>query len=252
MKVDAPRRTLWVTTSGIANMRGFQPEDEGRTALVVFDLDKGHVTGRWEPPATEQGYRLNDLAIAQDGSIYATDNMLGGGVYHLASGAQHLVRIDRPGQLRSPQGVVLAGDGKRLYVADYSFGVVSLDLASGTARALEEPANTQLIGIDGLATYEGDLIAIQNGVAPRRILRLELDDTGWRIERAAILLMSDPRWDEPTLGLVVHGEEMLSSEESREDAFYYVANSQWGRFDAEGRLAPLDELSEPLILKYAL
>jgi hypothetical protein len=51
---------------------------------------------------------------------------------------------------------------------------------------------------------------------------------------------ANPAFQEPTLGVVV------------EDTFYFVANSQWNRFDDQGHLPPAQQLQEPLILALPL
>ena len=47
-------------------------------------------------------------------------------------------------------------------------------------------------------------------------------------------------FDEPTLGVVVR------------DRFYFVANSQWGKFDDKHQLPPNDRLRRPLVLRLDL
>jgi hypothetical protein len=115
---------------------------------------------------------------------------------------------------------MLSRDGRRLLVADYALGLVAVDLASGAARPLPFPrATTTLLGVDGL-TRQGDaLLAIQNGVAPQRVLRLRLDPGESRVEAVEVLESNHAEFDEPTNGVAVGGD------------FYFVGNSQWGAFD---------------------
>jgi hypothetical protein len=54
------------------------------------------------------------------------------------------------------------------------------------------------------------------------------------------LEQNHPRYREPTLGTLVGAR------------FFYVANSQWGSFDENGVLAPLDRLQAPVILDVRL
>ncbi|HEU4539455.1 MAG TPA: hypothetical protein VFS00_35290, partial [Polyangiaceae bacterium] len=62
---------------------------------------------------------------------------------------------------------------------------------------------------------------------------------GRRVERVRVLAQADPRWAEPTLGVVVGG------------AFYYVGNSQWQAFGRATPPAP-DSLAPPAVFKLAL
>ncbi len=255
LAVDAERRRLWATTGGIVNMEDFQPEDDGDSALLVFDLDSGVMLRRVEI-ADEAQHRFNDVTVASDGGVYVSDNVNpGSGVYHLAPGTEVLQRLD-PGSvdaaasqqvdsqqveyLRSAQGLVLSADERILYLADYSYGLQGLELTSGTWFDVAGPDDLPLLAIDGLARHGNDLIAIQNGLRPHRVLRLRLSPDGRRVLAGERLQLGHPRFREPTLGTVVG------------DRFVYVANSQWDRFDREGRLAPLDELAVPLLLQLDL
>jgi hypothetical protein len=46
-----------------------------------------------------------------------------------------------------------------------------------------------------------------------------------------------PRYQEPTLGVLVDGE------------LYYIANSQWERFGEDGRIAKSEWLERPVLLR---
>ena len=147
-------------------------------------------------------------------------------------GADRLALVDdlRPGLLRSPQGLVLSPDGRRLYVSDYGYGIAEVHLTTGAVVRLESDAGTMLDGIDGLYPWRGGLIAIQNGTSPRRILWLRLSADGERIAGVRVLESNHPDWGEPTLGFV------------RRNDFLYVADAQWERYGEGGALqgdAPL-------------
>jgi hypothetical protein len=67
---------------------------------------------------------------------------------------------------------------------------------------------------------------VQNGVNPQRVVRLFLSKDLSRVERFETVAANQPAFDEPTLGVLV------------KDHFYFIANSQWGALDEQGRLAP--------------
>jgi len=77
-------------------------------------------------------------------------------------------------------------------------------------------------------------------VTPHRVLRLHLSAAGDRIDGAEVLERAHPRYQEPTLGVVV-GRDL-----------YYVANSQYERFTQDGRVAQPDSLERPLVLRLRL
>lgn len=242
--VDPERGRLWAATGAVEQMAGFEADEDGKTALVAWDLGSGKEVGRYPIPKGEgEGHRLNDLCLTPDGAVLATDNRLGGGVWRLDPGEESPRRITKAEVFRSPQGITFDARG-RLFVADYSYGLARVDLGGdGEAQRVHfvtEPERVSLIGIDGLAAHGDQLIAVQNGVRPIRILRLRLGEPAERVQSVEILELGHPLWSEPTLGTVVG------------DDYFYVANSQWDRFDGNAELPPLEELAEPAILRIDL
>ena len=61
-----------------------------------------------------------------------------------------------------------------------------------------------------------------------------------RIEHAGVVAANHPMFNEPTLGVLVR------------DTFYYIANSQWGSFNPDKTIFPLEKLQEPIVLKTQL
>jgi hypothetical protein len=142
--------------------------------------------------------------------------------------------------LLSAQGLALTPDERRVYVADYSRGLIQVDLATRTASEVAGADTMLTLGIDGLYYHDGTLVGIQNGVTPHRVLRLELSPDGERIVRSVAIERGHPHHREPTLGALV-GREL-----------YYVANSQWELFGDDGRIAQPDSLQQPVVLRLRL
>jgi hypothetical protein len=115
-----------------------------------------------------------------------------------------------------------------------------VDIATRRVTALRVPPDLSLNGIDGLSLSGASLIAIQNGILPHRVIRLDLAADGVSISRGRILEMNHPDFDEPTLGVVVGG------------ALYFSADSQGQKFLNEKRPITTDEMREALILKLSL
>jgi hypothetical protein len=77
-------------------------------------------------------------------------------------------------------------------------------------------------------------------VTPHRVARFTLSPAGDRVLRAEVLERAHPRYDEPTLGVLVDGE------------LYYIANAQWERFGEDGRIAKPEALRTPAVLRLRL
>ena len=237
VRADPARGTLWVTTAAIPQMAGYSPADSGRSALVAFDLATGRRKARYELPG--RNHLLGDLVVAGNGDVYATDSQ-DPAIWLVRRGADRAEEFLRHPLFRSLQGPAIDPAGRILYVADYSHGVLAVDLATRSVRALAAPPGSTVLGIDGLSWHAGALIAVQNGFTPPRILRLRLAPGGGAIAAVELLDRHLPQAAEPTIGTVWG------------DRFYYVANSQWEEYDGAGRLRPGIRLEPPVILELRL
>lgn len=215
LAIDRPRDLLWMASGRVEQTPS--PETAFR-GLIAVDLNS--LMPAYRLPAPGDGSPA-DIAVARDGTVYASDPA-SGAIYRARRGDTMLGILVPPGRLRSPQGLVPAADGRRLYVSDYGRGLAIVNLADGSVTRLESDVATMLDGIDGLTAWRGGLIAIQNGTGPCRILLLTLSRDGRRIRRVRVLESNHEEWGEPTLGVVRGGQ------------FLYVADAQWERYGAGG------------------
>ena len=238
VRADPRSGTLWVSTAAIPQMAGYVPADSGRSGVFAFDLATGRLKSRYLLPASSAGHLLGDLVVAPNGDVYATDSQ-DPAIWRIRKGSNQVQEFLRHPLFRSLQGPALHPSGRTLYVADYSHGVLAVDLNTREVHALSTPPGTTALGIDGLVWFDGGLIGVQNGVAPARIVRLALDPAGRRIT-AIDLLDRHPLATEPTIG-TVWGK-----------SFFYVADSQWDEYDDAGTLKPGVRLERPRILEIKL
>jgi hypothetical protein len=138
----------------------------------------------------------------------------------------------------SPQGLALDVSGNHLFVADYVGGLYRVRLADGRVERIAPPDSISTYGIDGLYRHGNELVVIQNGIRPHRVVAMALSNDGLSITGSRTLARNLPEFDEPTLGTIVG------------DSFYFVANSHWNSFDRNNNLP--DGLSNPIILKLPL
>jgi hypothetical protein len=236
--IDQARRLLWVASGATERTPSRQTAFRG---LIAIGLDDLRVVRRL---AVKGDGSPSDLGIGVDGAVYAADPQRGA-IYRAVVDNSELSEIVAPGLLNSPQGLAPSADGRLLYVADYGLGIRVIDLEGGAPAMLTYDAPAMLDGIDGLVAYERGLIAIQNGVEPRRIIRLGLSGDGKAIARLDVLERAHPEWGEPTLGFVLGRD------------FFYVADGQGDRFGPDGavigdkplRATPIRALSLPTVGK---
>jgi len=238
VRVDARHGVLWATLVGIPQMHGFTRNDSSIAALVRVRIADGVIERRWDLPPAPLGHVLGDLAVGPLGDVFVTDSN-DPVLYRLRPGADSLERITSP-LFRSLQGVVPTPNGMVLYVADYAHGLLRVDLSTKAVARLDDAPRTTAVGCDGIAWDRDAIVAVQNGVAPARIMRFVLDSAGRRIVRAELLDRNFAIADEPTIGTVVGGE------------FVYVANSQWEKYTADGVRKPGRALAAPVLLSVPL
>jgi sugar lactone lactonase YvrE len=235
MAVDTKRELLWVATTAVPEMNDADPAELGHAAILAYDLETAKPKHRFVLEG--EGHALGDVIVVRDGSIYTTDSRAGV-LYKLHPKSGRFEALTQPGELSSPQGLALRDDRRGLYVADYTQGLYYYDLRKKRLKRVEVDDEVSTYGIDGLYAYERDLIAIQNGIRPHRVVQLQI--SGDRVRRARVLASNLKDFDEPTLGVV------------RRRSFYFIANSQWDRFDQQHRLPPPEQLNRPMVMRITL
>jgi sugar lactone lactonase YvrE len=236
--VDPKRRSLWVASEAMPHMEGYVKDEPLQSALFEFDADTGKLRREIRPPATEKPAGFDDLAVAADGRVYVNDG-LNGRIWTLPPGGGALEVFLASDVFRGTQGLAPTPDGRALYVSDYS-SLYRVDVASKRLARLAVPPDAALNGVDGLVWSGGSLFAIQNGVEPNRVIRVDLAPDGSTVTGAKILEMNHPAFDEPTLAVAANG------------ALYVCANSQGGKFRNEKKPIAPEQMRDAVILRVPL
>ena len=179
------------------------------SALIHYDLASARVIRKYTIAGS--GHNFNDLAITTAGDVFLTDTRAGA-VWHLANGSTDLTRF--PGRFEFANGITLSPDESLLYVSTFPDGITIVDLNTNTATPIARRAGLCLAAVDGLYSYDGTLIAIQNGFMTPRIARFNLSRNLRTIEGFEVLERRNPLFEGVTTG-VVAGDE-----------FFYMANIQ--------------------------
>jgi hypothetical protein len=220
MQADPVRGDLWVVTAAAAQVpKPAYAEPE----LVRLDLATGAVKSRFVLKAAG-AHQWGDVAIAGDGTVYASDG-LSGEIWRLKPNSAALDLFVGAGAMRSPQGMVVTPGQDRLMVADYSTGFHVFDRGTAADHLFPVPAELSLVGTDGIATDGRTIIyAVQNGVTPQRLIELTLDQGWTRVAKSRVLAANLPVLDQPTSAIL------------RGSYLYFIATSQWSEFDDDGAL----------------
>jgi sugar lactone lactonase YvrE len=223
LAIDEEHGALWAATSAVSAMRGFTYDMDGTAALAEIDLNTGAVR-RVVPvvrrPGDQQSHVLGDLALGPDGSVFVTDSG-GPTLWRLAPGASQLEAAVESAEFMSLQGIVVVPEKGAVFLSDHANGLLRVDLRSREVRRLASPPDTTVIGCDGLCLApNGDVIAIQNGLRPNRVLRLTLDETGESIAEVKVLESGHLQMAAPSLGCLGPGGD-----------FYFIGNAGWTAFE---------------------
>jgi hypothetical protein len=238
LALDHARRRLWGGIAAGPNIEAYDPADSGRAAIVCWDLDDGRQLARIDLPRDGGRHVLGDLALGPEGVVYVTDS-IGGALYRARFGAAAFDTILPPGTFGSPQMPVVFDD-RRLFLADYPRGIVSVDLATRAVATVPKPPALAGTGIDGLYLAGNALVAIQNGTRPIRVLWLPLDARRSRITDWRVLEQGTPVLGEPNHGVRVG------------DALWLIGNSGWDRVNAAEELVTGPGATPPVVLRLSL
>jgi len=239
LAIDPMRRLLFASAAAAPFMSRYSKEDAGVSGVFVWDLKSGKLVRKSMLPTDGKQHFLNAVILDHEGNAYVSDSGTPG-IYRLRQGGDSLEVFVQGGVFQSTQGLAFSDNEKTLYVADYTDGVWSVDMATRERRRLQEPGDVWLGGLDGLTRVPDGFIAVQIGVRPQRVLRLRLDPEGSRIAAVRILEMNHPGYSGPIQG-VVSGTSFLYVANSQLD----LANGETGAFPAE-RARPTVVLRLPL------
>jgi sugar lactone lactonase YvrE len=177
---DEPAGTLWVCASATGG-RGGAPV-VGETALKAFNLKDASFKASYPFP---NGGLCNDIAVAKDGTVYATDTT-GARVLRLKKGASSFDAWAADAMLLGTvDGVALLADGN-VYVNSVGQGTllripVKADGSAGaitkleTSRPLTQPDGMRSVGSKTMLLVEGagrlDEVTINGDKAEIKVLR---------------------------------------------------------------------------------
>jgi sugar lactone lactonase YvrE len=236
--IDSKNQHFFASSVQVPEWKDFREGSAERSSIYVYHVKDGLFMHKIDHFDASNDHVFGDLIIYKDGTAFISDSYQPL-IFRLDS-EQGLREHIRSQELKSPQGMAFHEDSALLYVADYSRGIVVFDLFTGEfqGRTLETPTHS-LKGIDGIYWYNGQLIAIQNGSIPKRVLKLKLSPDGKRIVGSSPLISGYPVLNEPTQG-VIHNND-----------FYFIANSPWPFYEDRTELN-LPSTFRAVILKCAL
>jgi sugar lactone lactonase YvrE len=159
---DDAQGRLWVCSVAPFGARGPQPPTE----VVAFELKSGKLIGRWPFPGATG--TCNDIAIAADGTAYATDTP-GGRIVKLAKGGSALEVVVTDDRLKGIDGLAFDAMGALIInnVQKHELWRVTLPAAGKPAALTLLNASRKMEGPDGIRSIGGNRFLQAEGTGGR-------------------------------------------------------------------------------------
>ena len=222
---------LWISSAATPKFAGFAPALANQGALFEFNLETLELVKQYFLPIDSLPHELGGLAVTDDGHVYVFDRALPI-VYRKTPDGDRLEAYVASKELVSFSDIAVTPDNSRLFVADRVKGVFVVDPIAEQASMLGGPDNLNLGGIEGIEYAAGQLVIVQSGFQPQRLMRLQLAASGSVVETVAPMAVALAEFDGPAAGAI------------RDGALYYFANSKSAAGDGGDKLlvlrTPLD------------
>lgn len=219
LKTDPKQQYLWVSTSAMPVMNGFDAAMDGQNQILKIDIKSKKIVGSY---SMQGKHVFGDLVLGKNGEVYISDSVEP--LIYKITGDQIELWKDLKGSAYNLQGLAFNADGSQLFIADYLKGILAVSVRDGSSSWLQFPEGTTSKGIDGLVFYKNSLIAIQNGCIPIRVVQYQLDPKSSQIVNFRVLDNNRDVFNEPALASVSRGK------------LYFFANSPWKFYDAANNL----------------
>ncbi|WP_395644284.1 hypothetical protein [Rudaea sp.] len=231
LAVDAEHDRLYAISNGVAHFNHFDAAMVGKAGVYEFALGSGKFLHKAMLPVDDGRHILSSITIDSKGKVYVADGVVQQ-IYKLDGGELKLIAGNPV--LSGIRGLAVSGDGRTLYFADIALGLFGIDLAQDKPFALTyNEGQLALGGISGLYWFDGTLVAIQNDMSPKRVMRLRLGNDARSIVQVQPLDAAQPAFTLPTVG-TISGTDL-----------YFIANSQKGLYSDLGVLTDESKL-EPV------
>ncbi len=221
LEVDPARNLLWVSSAAIPQFEGLSNDNAGKSGLFEFQLDTLEVLGRYIVESDDGPHELGAIALDTNGDVYVADRK-SATLYRRKLGLDHISPFVADKELNGFSDIAISADSSRVYLADWDKGVLVIDPENEKAAMLGGPETLNLGGIEAIFHAGSELIIIQSGIKPQRVVALKLDASGGTVEEVRPMAIALEWFERPSRGTI------------RDDSIYYLADSGLDAADAPG------------------
>lgn len=210
--VDAENNRLWISSAATPQFEGYSNEDVGKSGLFAFELDSLEPAGQYMPDPAKGPHAFGSLAVTPGGDVFVADRETAV-LYRKSADAEIFAPYLADKELNGFTDMAISPTGSRIYLADAARGVLVIDPENEGAAMLQGPDTLNLGGISGLFHTGTDLIIVQSGINPQRVMSLQLDAIGGTVEDVRPMAIALEWFNKPAGGAI------------RGDSIYYFANA---------------------------
>ena len=209
---DAARNRLWISSTASPDFAAYKPADQYRAALFEFNLETLELIETYFLPVDSIAHELGGIAVTDDGHVYVVDRATPI-VYLKKPEADRIEGFVGSKKLVSLTDVTVAPDNSRIFVSDSATGIFVVDPAAQQAYMLSGPPDSNFGGIEGIEYTFGELLIVQGGLQPQRLMRLKLDPTASAAEAVTPMAVAKKEYNHPGVAALQGGN------------LYYFANT---------------------------
>lgn len=222
MVLSQDRQSLWVASASMPQYNGVTEQNLGSAMISQYRLNDGELIKRYQFDELKTPQLLTALHVGQDGRVFFL-SLFEQTIYQLKPDSDQAEKvIELPG-LTAIKAITSNEDDSYLYVADFEKGLFVIDVAGQKVGNMDPKGERFFTGISDLFYVDGDLVGIQSGVSPARVMRFDLAQ-GLVIKMGFPVEASHEAFATLGNGTLV------------DNHIYYAANSQWGKMDMSGNL----------------
>ncbi len=229
--VDEAGDLLWTSSATMPHYNGTTQANFGNAMISKFKLSTGELLNNFAMQRTNQPLLFSALHLTAGQNLYFI-NAFNSQVFKISKNSEQVEPVKAIPTLTSIKAITSNTDESILYVSDFEQGLFVINMETKQVAPLVRSNAGFFAGINDLFYDGGDLVAIQSGVKPARVMRFVLKQDLF-IQNMFPIEASNPTFK--TLG-----NGTLAG-----DHVYYAANSQWEKIDVLGRLLP-EQSWEPL------
>ncbi len=231
--IDSGADVLWTASATMPHYNGTTQANFGQSMISKFKLSTGELMNNFAMAKTAQPMLFSNLHVTKNQNLYFS-NVFSNQVFKISKDSEQVEPVFSLTGLSTIKAITSNAEESVLYVSDFDQGIFLVNLNTKQTAPLIKSPDGFFAGFNDLFYDGGDLVAIQSGVEPARLMRFVLKQDLF-LQNAFPIEAANENFKALGNGTLVG------------DSIYYAANSQWAKLDGLGRLLP-EQTWEPLVI----